>query len=119
MNAAEAQARIEFYCPAGDDPTLSSADMAVLLTLAAAVDADGYAPSDAEWTATYSVRGCLYAAREGWIKKKGKVVGRFDFTTDDQQFRRSQIADHIDEQIRLLTAKLPQSVNVHDWDEDA
>jgi hypothetical protein len=50
-----------------------------------------YEPAEEGYTPTYSVLGCRVA-------KRGKIVGRFDFTTDGQTFRRSQVLDHVDGQ---------------------
>jgi hypothetical protein len=42
--------------------------------------------------------------------KRANAVGRFDFTTDGQMFRRNQVLDNIEGQIAILRRKLAQSV---------
>lgn len=43
------------------------------------------------WAPTFNLDA---AAAAGWRRKAGKVAPRFDFTTDGQQFRRSQLFAH-------------------------
>jgi hypothetical protein len=106
MDAPTALAYITTRLHPEDDPTLSSDEVLDLLKLAAVTDSDDRAPSDADWTPTYSVRGCYVAIAEGWATKRGKAVGRFDFTTDGQMFRRSQVRDQIDHEHRRWLAKV-------------
>lgn len=95
MNYATAIDRLEMYAQPGDDPALSGDDLdALLAEHAITADADGVLPTEPGWTPTYSTVGVWIAVREAWLLKAGKVSGRFDFTTDGQQFRRSQVADH-------------------------
>ncbi len=46
-----------------------------------------WADNGAAWTPTYDFRA---AACAGWELKASKVTGRFDFLTDNQNFKRSQ-----------------------------
>lgn len=106
MDAPEALAYIAARVAPDDDPALSATEVAGLLELAAVRDSDRHAPSDDDWAPTYSPRGCYAAIAEGWAIKRGKTVGRFDFTTDGQMFRRSQVRDHIDHEHRRWLAKV-------------
>lgn len=106
MDAPTALAYIVARLHPDDDPTLSSDEVLDLLKLAAVTDSDDLPPSDADWTPTYSVRGCYVAIAEGWASKRGKTVGRFDFTTDGQTFRRSQVRDQIAHEEQRWRAKV-------------
>jgi hypothetical protein len=112
MDATAATARINLYCPTADDPALTEDEIALLLAMAAVVDEEDLEPAEEGYTPTYSVLGCLRAAREGWVAKRGKIVGRFDFTTDGQTFRRSQVLDHVDGQIDRLNRKINHAVSL-------
>lgn len=109
MNAAEALAYITTRLHPDADPTLSAYEVTSLLGLAAVQDDDRLCPPHDDWTPTYSVVGCYRAIAEGWALKRGKAVGRFDFTTDGQMFRRSQVRDQIDAEERKWRAKVQSS----------
>lgn len=109
MNAPEALALIVAHLHPDDDPALDATTVASLLPLAAGPDCDGYPPSHDSWTPTYTVKGCYRAVARGWTIKLGKVVGRYDFMTDGQNFRRSQLSDHIREQRRLYARMVQTS----------
>lgn len=111
MNTAEALDAVDDLCPFDDDPALSVSQQDRLLKLAATVDDEGRTPIDEEWTPTYDMRGVYFAARDGWIMKKARVAGRFDFSTDGQMFKRSQFSDHCDEMVRRLNAKIQQATS--------
>lgn len=106
MDAPEALAYITTRLQPDLDPTLDAHEVAGLLPLAAVRDIERRSPSDGDWTPTYDVRGCYAAIAEGWALKRGKAVGRFDFTTDGQMFRRSQVRDQIDHEHRRWLAKV-------------
>jgi hypothetical protein len=74
--------------------------------MAAACDSDGREPDDDDWVPTYSTVGCYRAIAEGWTMKYGRAIGRFDFTTDGQMFRRAQTLDHIEHQRKLYARKV-------------
>lgn len=112
MNALQALKAINDLCPFDDDPELSQTQQMRLVELAGVTDADGIAPSDETWTPTYDRRGVYLAARDGWVMKKARTVGRFDFSTDGQMFKRSQWADHCDEMIRRMNVKVQTSLVV-------
>lgn len=106
MDAPTALAYITARLHPDDDPALSPDEVVDLLKLAAVTDSDDNAPIDDDWTPTYSVRGCYVAIAEGWATKRGKTVGRFDFTTDGQMFRRSQVRDQISHEETKWRAKV-------------
>jgi hypothetical protein len=112
MNSSDAMLRLEDLCPPDDEPTLSSQQMNRLLAFAAVEDEEGRDPTDPDWIATFDQVGVYRAAREGWIRKKARAASRFDFTTDGQMFKRSQLADHCDEMIRRMNVKLSSSQQV-------
>lgn len=109
MDAVKALAYIAARLHPEDDPVLDPDDLVDLLALAKTDDEDGNTPSDDAWTPTYSVTGCCRAIADGWAMKRGKVVGRFNFTTDAQQFQRAQVWDHIEYERRRWQAKVQSS----------
>jgi hypothetical protein len=109
MNQAEALAYITDNLQPDSDPVLSPDEVVSLLDLAKVDDADGNTPDLDAWTPTYDRRGCARAIAEGWLRKRGKAVGRFEFITDGQTFRRQQILDQIDQQRRLWARRVPVS----------
>lgn len=106
MNLNEAADFVHARLAPDDDPCLSGDELDQCLSLAATADDHGREPGDDGWTPTYSMSGCYRAIIEGWTIKHGKVVGRFDFTTDGQTFRRSQQLDHIEAQRQRWVRKL-------------
>lgn len=110
MDETDALAWLTLRTDATAEPVLDSGALQLLLELATTVDADGYEPTDDEWTATYSVQGLYRAAAEAWTIKAGKCAGKFDFTTDGQTFRRSQMVDHCEAQAAMWRRKLGRSV---------
>jgi hypothetical protein len=109
VNQPEALAYITDNLLPDNDPVLSPDEVVSLLDLAKVADADGNTPDLAAWTPTYDRRGCARAIAEGWMRKRGKAVGRFEFTTDGQTFRRQQILDQIEHQRRLWARRVPVS----------
>lgn len=109
MDAAQALAYIVARVAPDDDPVLSTDELVDLLPLAVTADSDGVAPDEDGWVPTYSIVGCYRAIAEGWLIKRGKAVGRFDFQTDGQLFRRSQTLDQIEHQRRYYARKVQAS----------
>jgi hypothetical protein len=106
------QQALRFICDRlqpDDDPALDPDTVVSLLAHGAVADEYGYVPSNASWTPTYSPTGLYRAIAEGWAIKRGKVAGRFDFTTDGQNFLRSQMVDHIENERRRWQAKVQSS----------
>lgn len=116
MNQPTALARLSLYLAPDEDPVIEQSELELLLEAnAQTTDADGNAPGDDGWTPTYSVQGVYRAAAEGWKVKSGRVANRFDFTTDGQTFRRSQMHDHCEAQaarfLRLCNGSVPSGAS--------
>lgn len=95
MDLATATARVTIYARTDEEPTLTAGEVTTLLDdNAQTVDADEVLPSEEGWVPTYSRGGAFKAVAEAWRLKAARLVGDFDFTTDGQQFRRSQKSDH-------------------------
>lgn len=109
MNATDAQAFIELRLQPDSDPVLPAGTIDELLPMAATCDEDGLEPDEDDWVPTYSVRGCYKAIAEGWAIKYGMAVGRFEFITDGQTFRRQQTLDHVNNQRATWTRKVQSS----------
>ena len=91
MNRTSALDRLSLLAAADYEPKLSILDLELLIdTHAQAVDADGNAPSDEDWTPTYSVVGVSRAVKAAFEVKAAREAGAFDFQTDGQTFNRSQ-----------------------------
>lgn len=91
------------------DPTLDPDTVVSLLEHARAADVNDRLPSDTAWTPTYSVTGCYRAVAEGWAMKRDSIAGRYDFTTDGQMFRRSQMWDHCEAARKRWQARVQSS----------
>lgn len=92
-----------------DDPTLDPDTVVSLLDHARTLDVNDRRPDDEAWTPTYSRTGCYRAIAEGWAMKRDKIAGRYDFTTDGQMFRRSQMVDHCENARKRWQAKVQSS----------
>ena len=109
MTEAEALARLKRMTDPDSDPALTADDVADCLAMSKLVDADGLAPSDASWTPTWDLnRG----AAEGWRRKAGRLAMRFDFSSDGQQFQRSQAVEHCERMAEQYRRRIVSSVPV-------
>ena len=63
--------------------------------------------ADGAWTPTYDLHA---AAAEGWRWKAGKIADRFDFSTDQQSFDKSQQFKHCMEMAAFYDARAGTSV---------
>ena len=61
-------------------------------------DADGNAPSDSDWTATYDM---ARAAAEIWQEKSAAIASNFAFDADGASFQKQQQYEHYMAQARL------------------
>lgn len=86
MDAATALARLELFTQSDVEPTLSEAELDVLLTLAQVPDADGYEPQDDDWTPTYSATFLNLSIAEGWEVKAAKLGAGETFSADGASF---------------------------------
>lgn len=92
-------------------PTLTPDEVDDLVSVAAVVDEDDVAPSDADWVPTYSIIGCFRAIADGYSMKLAKALPRgFEFTTDGQTFRRQQLMDHLEAQRQMWANKVSATV---------
>lgn len=109
MTEAEAQARLERMTANTVEPTLDAAEITDLLSMSRLCDAAGLAPTATGWAPTFDLsRG----AAEGWRWKAAKVSPSFTFSTDGQQFTRSQIYDHCIAQAAEYAKKIHSSIPV-------
>lgn len=115
MNATEAMTWLWLRLLPDQEPYLDAAAVAELLRMARTVDASGLAPSDEDWTPTYSIQGLYRAAAEGWDIKAAKASGNYDFTADGQTFRRSQVIDHCRAQAAIWRRKTNRSTTITEW----
>lgn len=112
MNANDARNFIAVRLQPDVDPALDPWEVEQLVELAACVDEDDNAPTSDDWTPTYDRIGCYSAIAEGYTIKHGKAVGRVEFTTDSQTFRRQQLLDHLEHQRRTYAAKVSVTTNL-------
>jgi hypothetical protein len=94
---------------ADEDPMLDDAEIGDLLAMSKLADSAGRAPSDTSWSPTWDLnRG----AAEGWRWKAAKVATRFDFTTDGQDFKRSQAYQACLEMAKRYSRKIHGTITV-------
>ena len=110
MDQVAALARFQAHCPPDSDPPLSWDIVDDCISAAVTADADGVLPSESGWVPTYSRRGIWLAIVRGWEAKASAAADRFDFTTDGQSFRRSQVIDHCEARAATYRRRLSQSV---------
>jgi len=88
MSENEARTRLQTMTASSKEPTLTEAELGLLVASAKRADRDGLPPSDAAWTPTWDLNA---AAAEGWRWKAAKAAADFDFSEDGQSFKRSQM----------------------------
>ena len=89
--AESAQTRLEAMVAASTPPSLTSEEITDLLVFGARPDSAGHAPDDDDWAGAWD----LYAsAGEGWRWKAGKISSAFEFSEDQQSFKKDQMFDH-------------------------
>lgn len=109
MEAATAQAILSAMTASDSDPTLSDAELTLLLSMCQLEDADGVAPNDVDWVGTYDLnRG----AAEGWRWKAAKAASRFDFRDDLNDYKRSQVVKACQDMVRQYQRKIMTSAIV-------
>lgn len=91
MTEAEARARIILLAAVGEEPTLGSAEVDILLSMAKRVDVNGIEPTQTTWTPTWAVN---YAVAQAWLIKAGRLSGRYLFMSGGKMFARQQMFDH-------------------------
>lgn len=86
LTAAQASLQLKGMVAWATEPKLSEDDIAALLTRAAVVDEGGRAPSDVEWTPTYSPVFLNASAAEGWRWKAGRLTADKNGTKGENSF---------------------------------
>lgn len=69
-------------------PVLTARQIEYCLMAAKRQDADGYLPTDTDWTPTFDTAAGIAMA---WRLKAGKAASKYDFSSDNQKLSRSQI----------------------------
>lgn len=95
MSAEEAKSAIEELGCTADAPALSEALVLRCVTASARQDSLGYAPTSENWKPTYDIAAGLVLV---WRLKASKAAGKFDFGSDRQTFKRSQVVEHCRQQ---------------------
>lgn len=91
MTEAEAQLKLELMVLADEDPALDPSQIEDLLNRARRPDPDTLVYGETGWAPTWDLDA---AAAEGWRRKAGLAVARFNFAEDGQRFDRAQIYAH-------------------------
>lgn len=112
MNAAAALVRLQRLVQSDVEPTLSSAELDDLLSLAAVVDEDGNQPDADDWTPTYAAMWLNSAAAEGWRTKAAKLGAGETFSSDGASFDPETRRKFCQEQARLYDNKVAGTVRV-------
>ena len=117
MDAAAAEALLRRLVQPAVTPTLTDAEIDGLLADAVAVDEDGYAPSEAEWTATYGRRAVYAAAVSGREVKIAKAAPTaIDADADGLNVKRSQVIAHLEKQkLALMRRAIGAAGARADW----
>lgn len=82
MTEDDALALLQLYTDWQSDPALTEDELTAVLAGSRTVDADGLAPSDEDYTATYDRQGVYRAAAEAWDVKAGRLAMRVSTTTE-------------------------------------
>lgn len=98
------------------EPTLDSGDLELILNSFPVIDADGFAPSDAEWTPTYNLRA---AAAEGWRWKMGRVAHLVSSDLDGDRMSSNQLFEHCERMVRKFSAAASPSLGQGTEDDDS
>jgi hypothetical protein len=84
------------------DTTYSDAELVEYIEAYPLVDAEGYAPNDPSWTATYDMN---QAAADIWNEKAAVLAGNYDFSADGSSFHRSQAYNQAMQQSRYYRSR--------------
>jgi hypothetical protein len=84
-----------------NEPTLSQEEIDELLVMFSKADADGYVPSDGDWTPTYNLRA---AAAEGWRFKAAKASELISSDLDGDRMSANQLFEHCQRMIKTYAA---------------
>ena len=89
--------RLKIYTAWDTQPALSQAEIAELLAMFSKTDANGVAPGDPGYVATYNLRA---AAREGWRWKLAKAAELQSTDLDGDRMSANQIFEHCERMVR-------------------
>lgn len=95
LSQSQATTMLKAMTAATVDPTLSDDEIGVLLLRAAVMDTAGLAPSDDDWTPTYSPVFLNASAAEGWRWKAGRITDRKTGNKGDDSFAPEQQRQHM------------------------
>lgn len=90
MDRDSARRRLLSMTDGAADPALDAEELEELLDDHATVDADGRAPTDADWVGTFDLNR---AAAAGWRRRAGKVAGDYDVNADGRSLSRSKVRE--------------------------
>jgi len=99
MDLATASALVDAHLQPGVDPTLTVAEVAVVLDEMRMPDASNVAPSNPAWIPTYSRHALAGALVLGWEMKAAKAVADVNHTEDGATFAAGQLHEHCQKQI--------------------
>jgi len=120
MTVSEARDELEAMLAWEAVPALTTTEVTLCLNRSRVIDADGLAPSDADWTPTYDLN---IGAAHGWRLKAGKAAGLHDYRTAGLGVSKSQIRKAClamaDEYRRKIAASIPTPgvMNRDDYDD--
>ena len=83
--------QLRLFAGAAQDPQLDDETLEALLAQWAVIDADGRAPTDAEWEPTYLLAGAI---ADAWEAKAAAASSRAAFSADGSSFQRDQVYKH-------------------------
>lgn len=116
MPDTAAETRLKAMTAADIEPLLSQDEIDALLTQFSLVDADGYAPSDTEWTPTYNFRA---AAAEGWRWKMGRVAHLVSSDLDGDRMSSNQVFEHCERMVAKYAGAASPSIGQGTDDDDS
>lgn len=94
-----------------DATTYSDTTLARIIETFPLIDADGYEPTDDDWTATYDLNA---AAANVWSRKASALASLYDFAADGGSYKRSQAYQNAKSEARRYRAmRAPMSLRVH------
>ena len=102
MTEAEVRARVVSFASAEVAPTLTAAELDMVVAMGKVVDIYKVWPSDPSWTPTWDVN-CSIA--QAWLIKAGKVANAYLYMTGGKMLSRNQMYDHCMKQYRLFAGK--------------
>lgn len=73
------------------EPTLTTSELSLILSLSSIPDDNGLSPDDTSWTPTYDINSAIV---RGWKTKAAKVAGNYTFKDETLQLNREQIIKH-------------------------